>query len=469
MNGLVFIIASVNLVLRIKQVRFRDLGLFSVILALICLFWMWFIEDYVGWGFALLAMVCSVLVLGALFFFSFLPWLLFDKIRNKLGFGVFFAFYFAFWQYIFYSMDDLGLSFVQFFFTQSGTFALYPIFFSPFWVNVIMALIVMFMAFGLNCWRSRVIFSLFFVIINLLMFWVYEKEANRCLYELIGRLKENRLFIFAISTDVIASPPDYRIRNEEQTFQKIKEALKVANQIYDSYFLFLLPEGSISKDQASIFDLNNPSYSPCISKIRKALSEIYQKKELNLAILSRSWIFFNPSSVDYINKVVYNSVLSVKLEQVWNGGINDYQIYHKVFLVPFIEFTPGFFMSVAKFLSKWIIVFSYIDYSPGVDKSKNFICNNVSFRPMICFESFKNLYNITSFDQVDFIVVSSNDSWFKGNLMYNLHRKSVRMLSIAKKLPVIFVVNGNPSCLFMFFDFTDVFRGFDLSGRIVIL
>lgn len=466
--GLIFIIISALFLNYIRDISLRGLIIFVLILSFFSVFWIYFIVDYVGIFFTVLALLISTLVFAMLLFFVFLPFLFFKKFREskrELVFAFFYSLYFVLWNYVFFRMDDLCLSFWQLYFTQSKNYLLYPVFsVSPF----IVTFITLFSVFVFYYLFSRKRFFLFFSFFLILLFFnfvfrfYYLNVSKLRIDELERKLSSEKVVAFFISTDTVAMPPDYRIRNESMAYYKCAVAIALANSIdKEGYkFLFFLPEGSFSKNEKYLFNPRNPNSSSSLYNLGLNMKNLLSYQ--NYSIMYRSFIFFNPTSIDHEKKQIFNSVVLINLSDVLNLSVNNYQIYDKIFLVPFAEKTPEFFKSFASFFSKWIVVFRYLDYTPGKEEKVFSISEKLKFKPLVCFESFKYLGIKERDEDYEFIVVTSNDSWFVSkngkNFIFYLHLKSVKMLSVAKKKTVFFLVNGDRNRVFVFFDRTRIFE-----------
>lgn len=450
-NGIVFIISSVYLLYSVDRLRlsgglnFRSIWFFCLGLSFISLIWMSFIIDYVGWFWGLLANLISILFLSFLLFLLFWPFIYF---KRNIFFLFVYSLYFVLIQYLFYIFDDLGLSFLQLYFTQSNLYLFYPLFsFGGWLVNFSMILLI----FILYLTRKFVFISLLlgFLVINWVLRFYYFGVMDSNLLELDKKLRAEKVFLFVISTNTVAISPDYRVRNEDMVFNKLVVSLAFASRSNNFSYLFLLPEGSLSKNERYLFDISNPSRSPALYNLREGLVNLIDNNNIS-RIADNSYVLFNPTLVDYSEKKIYNSVILINLKDILELDVRNYQFYNKVFLVPFSEFTPSFFRIIANLLSNQIAIFRYMDYTSGQNKQSVFRFKNINIKPLICFESFKSLYLMDKTD-FDFIIVSSNDSWFRGNPMYSLHRKSIKLLSIKERKPVIFLVNGAISEIFMIF------------------
>ncbi|MCS7243294.1 MAG: hypothetical protein RMJ36_00970 [Candidatus Calescibacterium sp.] len=441
------------------QIDLKRVWFFSLGLGFLCVLWMWFIVNYVGFFFTILAMSLSIFILSIFFSLMFLPFIWMKAKRGILVYSLIYGLYFVLWNYLFYIFDDLGLSFLQFYFTQSSIYLFYPLFsIHPILVNFVMVLLVFYFVYLAFFKNVKMVYWILGVLVlsNLIAKFYYDFLSGMILGYLNDKLNRENVFLFFISTDTVAQPPDYRIRNENMTFYKLSVALASAystKRNNKSIFIFFLPEGSLSKDERYTFNLNNPNLSYSITNLKYNMNNLIGNRDF-FSIFGNSFLFFNPTSVDYEIKKIFNSVVLLSFNDINNLRIIDYQIYSKRFLVPFTEVTPGFFKSISKFLSKWIVLYKYLDYSEGKDYFKEFAIRDIKFVPLICFESFKHIYPISIYSNVDFLVVSSNDSWFKNNPMLFLHLKSVRVLSVVKRKPVIFLANGYENRIFIFSDKT---------------
>lgn len=428
---------------------------------------MWFIVNYVGLFFTVLAMFASSLVLSILFSLIFLPVI---YVKNlSLSFVFLYSLYFVGWSYFFHWLDDLGLSFLQLYFTQSSIYYFYPLF-------SIHPIIVIFLTVLLIFYFTRLFLQAnlrglyigfgFLVFLNLVFRFYYDGVKWKYLKNFEAILDKEKVTLFLISTNVISSAPDYRKRNEEMTFYKLSVAISTAysyTKDNQKTFVFLLPEGSLSKDDNHLFNLNQPNLSTSIRNIRNNILSLLGSQKM-FSIFRSSFLFYNPTSVDHIEKKLFNSVVMLNLQEVMDLEIKSYQIYNKEFLVPFTERVPEFFRPVSKLLSRWIILYTYLDYTKGKNNSKEFFVKTIRFRPLICFESFKHIYPFDNYEKVEFIVISSNDAWFINNPILDLHLKSAKILSVSKRKPVIFLVNGYRNKIFVFDDVTNHLR----SSRNVI-
>lgn len=466
--GLIFIIISALFLNYIRDISLRGLVIFVSILSFLSVFWIYFIVDYVGIFFTVLALLFSTLVFAILLFFVFLPFLFFKKFKEggrELVFAFFYSLYFVLWNYLFFKMDDLGLSFWQLYFTQSKSYLLYPFFSVNPFVVTFTTLLFVFVFYYLF---SRKRFFLFFSFLLILLFFnfvfrfYYLNVSKLRIDELEKKLNNEKVVAFFISTDTVAMPPDYRIRNESMAYYKISVAIALANSIdKEGYkFLFFLPEGSFSKNEKYLFNPQKPDSSSSLYNLSLNIKNLLSSQ--NYSIIYRSFIFFNPTSIDYEKKQIFNSVVLMNLGDILILNVDNYQIYDKIFLVPFAEKTPEFFKSFASFFSKWVVVFRYLDYTPGKAEKVFSISDRLKFKPLVCFESFKYLCIKERDEDYDFIVVSSNDSWFISknvkNLIFYLHLKSANLLSVVKKRPVFFLVNGDRNRVFIFFDRTKMFE-----------
>lgn len=444
-NGFLFLFISMVLVDRLQdfKVDINKIWIFSWALGFICVSWIFFIVKYVGIFWVLCAVFLSSLVLGILFFLMFLPFVFFDKIVNlklKIIFAVLYSVYFSGWNYLFFMMDDLGLSFLQFYFVASKLYLFYPLFeIHPSLVNFFISLLVLLVDY------RKIGFWILLAIFNFILKYYYQTLALSSLEEFMDKLRKYDLKLYFISANTVIDSLDYRIRNENLVFYK----LAVALSLNFKNSIFFLPEGSLSKNERYLFYTIKPNLSPAVYNISSNLKTLLGNYNL---FLDSMYIFFNPTVVDYENKRIFNSVVLLNLKEVWENNIKEFQVYDKVFLVPFTERVPQFFRPFSKILSKWIVIFKYLDYSNGKDDNKVFFVKNLKFKPLICFESFKYLYLNREYG--DFIVVSANDSWFRSNPMLYLHLKSVKMLSVSKKKIVVFIANGYKNKIFVFDDIT---------------
>ncbi|MFN3996083.1 MAG: hypothetical protein ACK4GR_06115, partial [bacterium] len=358
LNGFIFLFFSSLLVeeVRREEVNLFVLGGFSFVVGFICVVWMFFIVNYVGLILGVSAVLLSTFILGIFFFLIFLPLVYLNRFKGgweKILFSVFYSFYFALWNYLFFIMDDLGLSFLQFFYTVSGVYLFYPVFsLNPFLVNFLIAFLSLVLDY------KKWVIWLVLIFLNFAFKLYYWELANKEMDNLIDKLEKREISLYFISAKAFSDFKDYRIRNEDLTFYKLSIAFALS--LGDKKSVFFLPEGSLSKNEKYIFYPSNPNYSPAIRNLAKFKDYLSKEMldEFELSELKKEngfkYIFFNPTSVDYLNKRIYNSVVLLNLGEVFEGKIENYQVYDKIFLVPFTERVPSFFKEIAKFLSKWI-------------------------------------------------------------------------------------------------------------------
>jgi len=162
------------------------------------------------------------------------------------------------------------------------------------------------------------------------------------------------------------------------------------------------------------------------------------------------YLVFNTIAVDR-DFNIYNSIV------LYNKQEGKFNFYLKRYLVPFGEYYPNWFLKIFGFLN--IDNLKYKSYSSGFyfkDNRNYFKIKDISFKVLICFESFKYEMKSDIDKESDFILFSSNDMWFKNLFMDNLHLKSIKILSIYSDLPVIFNANGNKNVVISISNFSSL-------------
>ena len=122
------------------------------------------------------------------------------------------------------------------------------------------------------------------------------------------------------------------------------------------------------------------------------------------------------------------------------------QIYKKIKLVPFGEYTPlkRFF----PFLKK---ITPFVDLVPGKDYSV-FDLKDFRFICLICFEdTFPRFVKefVKKNRNIDFLVEITNDAWFKSKVQLYQHLSSSVFRSIENRLPALRSANTGISCLIL--------------------
>ncbi len=130
-----------------------------------------------------------------------------------------------------------------------------------------------------------------------------------------------------------------------------------------------------------------------------------------------------------------------EIEGLWNSviAINkklNLSIYDKHHLVPFGEFVP--FQKFIPFIQK--ITGGMMDFTPGKDNKIINLENNISFRPLICYEIiFFN--DILDNFKPSFIAHLTNDSWFGNSSGPYQHLDIARIRAIENGIMVARVAN----------------------------
>ncbi len=125
-----------------------------------------------------------------------------------------------------------------------------------------------------------------------------------------------------------------------------------------------------------------------------------------------------------------------------NGKIT--QIYKKIRLVPFGEYTP--LKRIFPFLKK---ITPFIDLSPGREFTV-FKLKNLNFSCLICFEdTFPEFVRNFKKQDVDFLVEITNDAWFKSKIQSYQHLSASIFRSIETRLPILRSANTGITCFIL--------------------
>ncbi|MGC8734830.1 MAG: hypothetical protein ACP5RD_07340, partial [bacterium] len=365
--------------------------------------------------------------------------------------SIFYSIYYLFIEFIQYNLKDLDMSFAMTYFTQSSNYFFFLFFnINPFLVTFIFIFLVTFFSFiffelyyqftyfqndknnynnyqSLNLKRKfYYIISLFLIFYLIILFFnfIYFKD-NQKLLSLEKKLIKNKMEFILIQTNIDSYFNKFNQRNYEQLFEKLKK-IDIDNTKDQIIFI---PEGALVKNYDTLFYLEN--------SINIKLINIFKNYPFN-------YFIFNTISVDN-NRNLYNSLILLDKKN------RSFSFYLKRYLVPFGEYYPNWFLKFFKNLN--IENLKYKSYSSGFvfnNNNNNFRIKNIGFKVLICFESFKYEKKEKG---IDFILLSSNDMWFKNLFMDSLHLKSAKILSIYNLLPVIFNSNGNENGVIFIFNF----------------
>ncbi len=454
-NNLFFILFSFflfNLLLNNKNYK-KDIIYISILFSIVNVLWITFLFKYINFIYAFLGVILAGFILFIFWFikFIFFPFcfnIFFNNI-NKMNFrfvGYFFIsiFYSIWWvviEFIQYNLKDLDMSFAMIYFTQTSNYIFFLFYsISPFLVSFVFiflsslltALIFevyhykyQFKNFKFHYITFLFIFYIFFLFFNFFYFNNIEKTV---LSNLEKKILKNNINFILIETEIDSYFNKFSQRNYDQLYSKLKVLNKILKKD-EGYFVVFIPEGAFPKNYDTLFYLQN-------------------NLNLNLKNIFRNYIFdafiFNTIAVDYYQNF-YNSIIYFNQEKDY------FDFYLKRYLVPFGEYYPIWFLRL--FGSLDIENLKYKSYTSGFNFKNNnyyFDIKNIKFKVLVCFESFK--YEKKAKD-IDFILVSSNDMWFKNLFMDNLHLKSIKILSIYYLVPIVFNANGNKNGVLFIFNF----------------
>ncbi|GAB6065590.1 apolipoprotein N-acyltransferase [Aquifex pyrophilus] len=201
--------------------------------------------------------------------------------------------------------------------------------------------------------------------------------------------------------------------------------------------------------------LNKALFWERYPRILKLVEEAIQKNP-NLVILPESAVPFYLSELEFNDELLkfsrkvpiitgiievnygdkfeaYNSVVFLK-----DGKVVD--IYRKIILVPFGEYTPYPF----KFFSEFVPYLGLQDYSRG-KKVKCFNLNGLNIGTPICFE-IAYAFFIKSFG-CDILAVLTNNAWFRDSDGNYQHMKWARARALENEKFILWVNNIGPSAV----------------------
>lgn len=432
--------------------------------------WIIFLFKYINWIYSFLGFILAVLVLSVFWYFKFIFfYLVFNRFKIKFFhavfihrfvaklviyffFSIFYSFYYVFIEFIQYNLKDLDMSFCMTYFTQTSNYFFFYFFkINPFLVSFIIIFIITFLAFILSelfisfedkeanyqLYTEKVqikeisknyfyylivfLFSIYFIV-NFFSFIYFKDICKSKTLFLENKLLKNKVEFILITTDIDSYFNEFNRRNYEELFNKLR---KVNHEMYkekNKVKVVFIPEGALIRNYDTLFYLENNQNAKLFDIFSKFVFE---------------YLIFNTISVDN-NFNLYNSIV------LFNKQEKKFNFYLKRYLVPFGEYYPAWFLKI--FGSLDIDNLKYKSYSSGSYFKGNqnyFKIEDISFKVLICFESFKYETKFDIDKKIDFILVSSNDMWFKNLFMDSLHLKSIKVLSIYSNLPVIFSANGN--------------------------
>ncbi|MCK5915394.1 MAG: apolipoprotein N-acyltransferase [Deltaproteobacteria bacterium] len=140
-------------------------------------------------------------------------------------------------------------------------------------------------------------------------------------------------------------------------------------------------------------------------------------------------------SADKPKKVLYNSIFLISPE-------NRLQIYNKIKLVPYGEFTP--LASLFPFISK---IVPGLSYSPG-NKPHNFTLKNLKIAPSVCFEGVFPAFSAGFFAAgADLLINLTNDAWFGDSPGPRQHLTNIRLRALENHCTIIRCANTGISAI----------------------
>jgi apolipoprotein N-acyltransferase len=454
----------------------------SLGLGLINGLWIIFLFKYINWIYAFLGFILAAFILSIFWYFKFIFfYLVFTKFKGKFFpttfttkfinnlviyffLSIFYSFYYVFIEFIQYNLKDLDMSFCMTYFTQSSNYFFFWLFkINPFLVTFITIFIVTFLAFILSelfisleskktnyqldtqenqikeisknyFYLISFLFSIYFIVNFFSYIYFKAISKNKALLLENKLLKDNVEFIL-ISTNIDSYFNEFNKRNYEELFNKLRKITKEVYNEKEKIKVLLIPEGALIKNYDTLFYLENNKNT----KLFDIFSEFVFE-----------YLVFNTIAVDK-DFNIYNSIV------LYNKQEGKFNFYLKRYLVPFGEYYPNWFLKIFGFLD--IDNLKYKSYSSGFyfkDNQNYFKIKDISFKVLICFESFKYEMKSDIDKKIDFILVSSNDMWFKNLFMDSLHLKSIKILSIYSDLPVIFNANGNKNVVISISNFSSL-------------
>lgn len=485
-NNLFLILFSLFFLNFLVNTNKKDIFFVPFIFSFVNGIWLIFLFKYINFIYSFLGFVLSIFILSIfwylkLIFFYFISFkikeniLIFDKFSIRLIWyiiiSIFYSFYYLFIEFIQYNLKDLDMSFIMTYFTQSSNYFFFLFFkINPFLVTFIFIFLVTFFAFIFfelftysqndqhnykNNYQSNYqgnyksdfqynnyqvlnlkkqflfiikLFFVFYLIIFFLNFIYFKSVQKKYLLYLQQKLIRNKVEFILIQTDIDSYFNKFNQRNYDQLFKKLKR-INIDNTKDQ---VVIIPEGALIKSYDTLFYLDN--------NINIHLINIFKNYLFN-------YLIFNTISLDS-NQNLYNSLV------LFDKRNSSFSFYLKRYLVPFGEYYPDWFLKIFKNLD--IENLKYKFYTSGfIFKNNNtyFKIKDINFKVFICFESFKYKEKGSN---VDFILVSSNDMWFKNMFMDSLHLKSIKILSIYNLLPIIFNANGNKNGVIFIFDFVNL-------------
>ncbi|MCX7870903.1 MAG: hypothetical protein N2485_04955 [bacterium] len=437
----------------------RDMVYISILFSTINALWIIFLFKYINFIYAFLGIILSIFILFIFWFlkFIFLPFIFkVFIINNKMNFrfiGYFFIsiIYSIWWliiEFIQYNLKDLDMSFAMIYFNQTSNYIFFLFYtIHPFVVSFIFVFLSSFLAtlaFEVYYYKNQlknfkfyiILFFIFYFFILLFNIFYFKNIEKHSLSKLEEKILKNNINFILIQTEIDAYFNKFNQRNYEELYNKLFKLNKNLNKD-DSFFVVLIPEGAFPKNSYTLFYLQD--------NFNLNLKNVFKNYKFNAFI-------FNTIAIDD-NQNIYNSIIC------FDKSKDSFNFYLKRYLVPFGEYYPFWFLKL--FGSLNIENLKYKSYTSGVNFKGNnyyFDIKDIKFKVLICFESFKYERKSKTND-IDFILVSSNDMWFKNLFMDNLHLKSIKILSIYNLLPVVFNANGNKNGVLFIFNFQPL-KGF---------
>ncbi len=134
-------------------------------------------------------------------------------------------------------------------------------------------------------------------------------------------------------------------------------------------------------------------------------------------------------------KILFNAIF------LFSPG-RKYQIYNKVKLVPYGEFTP--LATLFPFISK---IVPGLSYSPG-NKIKNFRLKQLEIAPSVCFEGVFPAFTAAFFaDGADLLINLTNDAWFGDSPGPRQHLANIRLRALENNCTIVRCANTGISAV----------------------
>ena len=170
--------------------------------------------------------------------------------------------------------------------------------------------------------------------------------------------------------------------------------------------------------------------------ICEQLQEFVKKEQTSLMLGGPRYIAVpSKNQTKQIQKKLYNSIFLFTPD-------NELQIYNKIKLVPYGEFTPlaNFFPFISKIVPG-------LDYTPG-DKIHNFSLKQLKIAPSVCFEGVFPAFTAHFFKAgANLLINLTNDAWFGDSPGPRQHLLNVRLRALENHCYIIRCANTGISAI----------------------